>query len=161
MSQFFIGAGGGGPGGIIETINHIGPDVTDNFTLESTSGTITFTPIANGLDLNVVFAGIPWNDINGSQILAPNEGYFITGSGTYQLPFPAQQGQTIEIVVDTSSMITLSVLSGQTIRSASSVTSINGTAVNSKRGDTLEVVFRAATSTWWAKGNTSGNWEMS
>jgi hypothetical protein len=42
---------GGGAGGL-KTINTVGPDGGGNFTLESTDGSITFTDIANGLNLS-------------------------------------------------------------------------------------------------------------
>ena len=37
----------------VDTINHINPDGTGNFTLESTDASILITPVVNGLDLTV------------------------------------------------------------------------------------------------------------
>ncbi len=48
----YTGAASIPPGGVIETINNIGPDSSDNYTFESTDGTVTFTPITNGLNLS-------------------------------------------------------------------------------------------------------------
>lgn len=54
MSQAGANSSSGGGGGSgIETINTIGPDGGGNFTFESTDGSVTFTPIANGLNLSV------------------------------------------------------------------------------------------------------------
>ena len=48
-----VGTGGSGGGGIM-TINTISPDGGGNFTIESTGGSISLTPVANGIDLAVV-----------------------------------------------------------------------------------------------------------
>ncbi len=39
--------------GFISTINNIGPNGSGNFTVESTDGSVTITPIANGVNLSV------------------------------------------------------------------------------------------------------------
>ncbi len=56
MSQIYLKSSGGGSGTFI-TINEIGPDGSGNFTLESTDGSVTFTPIANGLNLSASGGG--------------------------------------------------------------------------------------------------------
>jgi len=52
----YVGSGGG-PGSGILTINTIGPDGGGDFTLESLDGSITFAPVANGLNLSATATG--------------------------------------------------------------------------------------------------------
>ncbi len=115
-----------------------------------------FTVDANGFVSSV--AGVfTWIDQGTSITLAVNTGYFVTAATTQTLPAAPTQGQVVKIVADTTGAVVVTANTGQLIRSGTTVSSTAGTFTSTLQGDSLELVFRAATSTWISIA-TNGVW---
>lgn len=99
-----------------------------------------------------------WLDVSGAVSAAVDTGYFITGTCTLTLPSSPSQGDLINCIVDTTQILTIQANTGQFIRVANNLTAAAGTAVNTQRGDSMELVYRAATTTWLARSNPNGAW---
>lgn len=115
-----------------------------------------FTVDANGF-VSALGAGFPWIDQATSITLAVNTGYFVTAATTQTLPSTAVQGTVVKIVADTTGAVVVTANTGQVIRLGNVVSSTAGTMTSTLRGDSLELVFRAATSTWISIAN-NGVW---
>jgi hypothetical protein len=106
-----------------------------------------FTVDANGF-VSSLGNGFPWIDQATGIVLAVNTGYFVTAATTQTLPAAPTQGQVVKIVADTSGAVVVTANTGQTIRLGSVTSSVAGTMTSTSQGDSMELVFRAATSTW-------------
>lgn len=106
-----------------------------------------FTVDANGF-VSSLGAGFPWIDQATGITLAVNTGYFVTAATTQILPAAPTQGQVVKIVADTTGAVVVTANTGQTIRLGNLTSSVAGTMTSTLRGDCMELVFRAATSTW-------------
>ena len=115
-----------------------------------------FTVDANGFVSSV--AGIfTWIDQATGITLAVNTGYFVTAATTQTLPAAPTQGQVVKIVADTTGAVVVTANTGQVIRVGTTVSSTAGSMTSTLQGDSLELVFRAATSTWISIAN-NGVW---
>lgn len=99
-----------------------------------------------------------WLDVSGALSAAADTGYFVTGTCTATLPASPSQGDTIKFVVDTTNILTITANTGQVIRQGNNASSTAGTAVSSQRGDSMDLVYRAANATWWAETGPNGAW---
>jgi hypothetical protein len=105
--------------------------------------------------------GFAWNDVSGAFSPLKNNGYFITGTATGTLPASPSQGDTIKFFVDhASQVLTIQAPGAQLIRLGALVSSAGGTAVSTLQGDSVELVYRAANTTWEAVCGFSGTWVM-
>lgn len=106
-----------------------------------------FSVDANGF-VSSLGVGFPWIDQGTSITLAKNTGYFVTAATTQTLPASPSQGDVVKIVADTSGAVVVTANTGQKIRLGSLISSTAGTMTSTLQGDCMELVFRAATSTW-------------
>lgn len=119
-----------------------------------------FSVDANGF-VSVITGAFAWNDISGAFSPLKENGYFITGTATGTLPASPAQGDTIKFFVDhASQVLTIKAAGTQLIRLGSLVSSGGGTAVSTLQGDSVELVYRAANTTWEAVCGFSGTWVM-
>jgi len=125
-----------------------------------TAGTgISITNGANSITITATGSGFPWTDTSGTVTAAVNNGYFITGTCTSTLPSGPSQGDTVKYIVDTTSILTITGNTGQKIRMANNLSANAGTAVNTQRGDSVELIYRSSGSTWEAL-TFSGAWTI-
>ena len=115
-----------------------------------------FTVDSNGF-VSAITGAFTWIDQATSITLAVNTGYFVTAATTQTLPAAPTQGQTVKIVADTTGAVVVTANTGQLIRVGNVVSSTAGSMTSTLRGDSLELVFRAATSTWISIAN-NGVW---
>lgn len=119
-----------------------------------------FTVDANGF-VSAISTAFVWNDVSGAFSPLTQNGYFITGTATGTLPASPVQGDTIKFFVDhASQVLTIKAAGTQLIRLGSLVSSAGGTAVSTLQGDSVELVYRAANTTWEAVCGFSGTWVM-
>ena len=119
-----------------------------------------FSVDANGF-VSIIGGGFTWNDISGAFSPLKENGYFITGTATGTLPASPVQGDTIKFFVDhASQVLTIKAPGTQLIRLGSLVSSAGGTAISTLQGDSVELVYRAANTTWEAVCGFSGTWLM-
>ena len=102
---------------------------------------------------------ITWTDEAVSFTAAVNNGYFTSGTITATLPASPTQGQVVAIAVDDTAITTIRANTGQIIRLANTASSTAGTATNTLQGDSMYLVYRSASSTWFST-STEGNWAL-
>jgi hypothetical protein len=127
-------------------------------TLTAGSG-ISITPTANTITIAVSGGGETWSDISGVVIASVGNGYFITATCTSTLPASPSEGDTVKYIVDSTQFLTITGNTGQKIRFNSQLSASAGTAVNTSRGDSVELVYRSTGTTWFALAFT-GNWNI-
>ncbi len=128
-------------------------------TSPDTSVTIGYSNPNITLQVNTAFL-FKWQDVSGAFISNKSNGYFITATASSTLPAAASEGDTIEYALDTTQILTLTASGGQTIRIGNNVSSSGGTAVSTLRGDSLSLVFRAASQSWIAVPAPVGTWTL-
>ena len=120
-----------------------------------------FSVDANGF---VTFTGstsnIPWTDEGGNFNAGSNNGYFCTALLTATLPATPAQGDVVRIVVDTASVVTVTANTGQKIRIGNVISALAGTASSTKQGDSLDLVYRSSSATWYEVGGAQGSWTV-
>jgi len=127
-------------------------------TLTSFGGTITFIVGANSLNLESTSGVFTWTDTSGTFSALKNNGYFITGTATANLPAVPSQGNEIKFIVDHASQaLTIQSSGTQVIRFGNSVSSAAGTFVSTARGDSVTLVYRASDTAWIAESFV-GTW---
>ena len=125
-----------------------------------TAGTgISITNGANSITITATGAGFPWTDTSGTVSAAANNGYFITGLTNSTLPSSPSQGNIVKYIVDTTSGVTITANTGQKIRMANNITALAGNCVNTQQGDSVELVYRSSSSTWYAQ-SFNGAWTI-
>lgn len=128
-----------------------------------TAGTgVTITNAAASITISTTGAGLTWSDTSGTVTAAINNGYFITTTCTSTLPADgtAIEGSIVAYVVDTTNLLTITANTGQTIRIGTTISASAGTAVNTQRGDSIMLVYRASPKTWFAIGSPVGGWNV-
>lgn len=111
--------------------------------------------------VQLVGGGFTWNDVSGAFSPLKNNGYFITGTATANLPATPSQGDTIKFFVDhATQVLTIDAPGTQIIRFGSAVTAAGGTAVSTARGDSVELTYRSSDTCWCAIGGFSGIWTL-
>ena len=161
MSQYDIAVNGTVPANVpINFITNAGTAVSSANNINivgggstSTSGagsTVTITTTANVL---------PWTDEAVGFTAAINNGYFCTAALQALLPAAPTQGQIVIIEADTAGAVTVKGNVGQFIRMGNQISASGGTAVSSKQGDSVYLVYRHASSTWNSI-STEGTWAI-
>lgn len=123
--------------------------------------TITLTGGSNGYVLTSDSSGnatwvtppngtVPYSDRSTSFSAAAGNGYFCTAALTATLPLSATDGQSITIACDTSGTVVIQASGSQIIRLGSTASSAGGTATSTAIGSSMELVYRAASSTWFS-----------
>ena len=135
---------------------------SNNFTITagaglSGGGTIT---LGGSVTLTATGAGFVWTDEAISFNAASNNGYFCTAVLTVTLPASPSQGDVIRVVCDTTSVVTIQANTGQFIRLGNVISASAGTAASTRRGDAINIVYRAATGVWFAFEGTVGTWGL-
>ncbi len=91
---------------------------------------------------------------------ASNQGYFCTAALTGTLPATPAQGDVVRIVADTASTVTITANTGQKIRIGNVISALAGTAASTKQGDSLDLVYRSSSATWYEVGGAQGSWSI-
>jgi hypothetical protein len=135
---------------------------SNNFTITAGTGLTGGGTITLGgtVTLNATAVAFPWTDEGGSFAAAASNGYFVTAVATATLPASPSQGNIIRFVVDTSGAVTIKANTGQFIRIGRVISASAGTAVSTLQGDTLDLVYRSSSTTWYANDN-NGTWVVS
>lgn len=111
----------------------------------------SFSVAATGFVSMAGGGGFTWSDTSGAFSAAKNNGYFITGTATANLPAGPSQGDTIKFYVDHATQdLTIDAPGTQLIRFGNSVSSAGGTATSTLQGDSVTLVYRASNTTWQA-----------
>lgn len=126
-------------------------------TADGTAGQVLTTNGAGTVTWSTSGVGT-WTDTSGVFTASRNSAYFLTAASTATLPAAPVQGDTVDFVCDTTGSCVITANAGQSIRIANQLSSVAGTATNSARGDTLSLVYRAATTTWFAFDAPNGGW---
>lgn len=134
-------------------------------TITSTGGTITITPGAGTLNLEVLTGGFTWTDVTGStQAMSVENGYITDRSAgvVYTLPATAALGSEI-IVMGKLGLTTITPNANQQIlmSSASGTVGVTGTAVGTNVGDCITLIATTGgSSTIWRAVSFVGNWTL-
>lgn len=119
----------------------------------------SFSVDANGFVSLAGGDGFTWSDASGTFTAAKNNGYFITGTSTANLPASPAQGDTIKFFLDHASQaLTIDAPGTQLIRLGNQVTSAGGTFVSTAQGDSVELTYRSSDTCWCAIAGFSGTW---
>jgi hypothetical protein len=118
-----------------------------------------FSVDANGF-VSIIGGGFNWSDTSGTVNALVENGYFITNTCTSTLPASPVEGNIVRYVVDTTNLLTITANTGQKIRIGTTLSAAAGTAVNTQRGDAIELVYRAVGTTWFAANNPVGGWNV-
>ena len=120
----------------------------------------SFTVASTGF-VQLSGGGFTWDDVSGAFSPLKNNGYFVTATATGTLPASPAQGDTVKFIVDhASQFLTIDAPGTQLIRIGTIISSAGGTAISTLQGDSVELVYRAATTTWEAVGGVIGTWTM-
>lgn len=111
----------------------------------------TFQPISS--------SSMTWTEVSGAFASAANNGYIVTNTASTTLPASPTVGQTIEFIVDTTNILTITANTGQIFRLNTTVSATAGTAVNVARGCSITFVY-APTSVSWIASASEGNWTL-
>lgn len=135
---------------------------SNNFTITAGpgltgGGTIT---LGGSVTLTATGAGFAWTDEGVNFNASVNNGYFVTAIATATLPPSPSQGDIIRFVVDTTSVLTIAANTGQSIRIGNAISSVAGSISSTKRGDSVDLVYRATGTTWFAFSGIQGSWTI-
>jgi|SRR6185437_6982758 len=105
---------------------------------------------SNEININIINDGFPWSEQSTNFNAVVQNGYFCTAALTATLPpsLGLTLGNTIIIVVDTSSTVTVQAGAGESIQISSNISASGGSVVSNTRGSVLELVFRPNDLTW-------------
>lgn len=126
-------------------------------TLQAGTGISITNPAGIAGDPTISSTGISWIDQSGAFAAAADTGYFLTAAATATLPGSPNQGDEIRFSVDTTGTVTITANTGQFIRFGAQLSAVAGTCVNTHRGDTINLVYRASGATWHAQSG-NGTW---
>ncbi len=134
-------------------------------TITSTGGTITVTPGAGTLNLEVATGGFTWTDVtSATQAMSVENGYITDRSAgvVYTLPATSVLGAEI-IVMGKLGLTTITPNANQQIQmgSASGTVGVTGTAVGTNVGDSITLIATTSgASTVWRAVSWVGNWTL-
>ena len=117
-------------------------------------GATTSLGNSNEININIINDGFPWSEKAISFDANVQNGYFCTAALTVSLPInatfpsPLVLGNTIIIVVDTASTVTIQAAVGDSIQISQNISVAGGTAVSNTRGSVLELIYRPSDLTW-------------
>jgi hypothetical protein len=114
------------------------------------NGGVTTSGSGSTITITIINDGFPWSEEALSFAAAVQHGYFCTAALTATLPASGGLvlGNTIIIVVDTASTVTIQAGVGESIQVSSTISAAGGTASSNTRGSVLELVFRPSDLTW-------------
>ncbi len=110
--------------------------------------------------LGVTNQSLLWSDTSGTVTAVANNGYFITAASTSTLPASPSEGDIVSYVVDTASTLTITASTGKFIRVGAALSASAGTCVNTARGDSITLVYRATGTTWFSLTGPQGIWNI-
>lgn len=113
----------------------------------------------NTVTITATASSMTWTDKSTNFAAVVNNGYFCTAALVATLPAGATQGQVVIIEVDTASAVTVTANVGQFLRFGGQLSASGGTAVSSKIGDSIYLVYRSSSSTWCSI-STEGTWAI-
>lgn len=113
---------------------------------------VTVTGSGSTLTINSVV----FTDQGATTTIAPDSGYFVTGNFALTLPASPLQGEMCIIYADTTSSISVTANTGQTIRLANAVTATASSINSTARGDSITLRYRASDAQWKAVDSTGG-----
>lgn len=147
----------------VSTTNNVPSNVPINFVTNSGtatsaanninifgSGAVSTSGSGNTVTIVATSGIMSWTDEAVSFPAVVNEGYFCTAALTVTLPAGATQGQTVSIICDTSGTVVIQADVTQFIAIGAESSALGGTASSTALGDNLILVYRSASSTWWA-----------
>lgn len=123
------------------------------------TGSISTSGSGSTLTISSTVSPVVWTDEATSFNAAVGNGYFATAAVTATLPASPSQGNTIYLFADSASALTIQANTGQKIRLGNVISASAGTAVSTKQGDSLTLVYRSASTTWDAISST-GSWNV-
>lgn len=123
------------------------------------TGSVSVSGAGNTLTIRVNSGGFTWTDQAATFTAVASNGYFCTAALTVNLPAIPTQGDTIIINCDTASTVTIKASGTQVIELSSSISAAAGTAASTARGDSMQLVYRAADTKWCAIYSV-GNWTI-
>lgn len=126
--------------------------------ITSPTGTVTIGYSSPNITLDVPGAGTVWSEKAANFNAVADNAYFVTATAIATLP-AGNLGDTIIINVDTANIVTIQAAAGQTIRVGNSASAIAGTIASTNQGDSVTLVYRASTLTWFASSSV-GNWTV-
>ncbi len=160
MSQYTVSVSGNVPSNVpINFITDAGTAVSSGNNINvNGSGATSTSGSGNTVVITSTSNIVPWTDEAVSFNAAVNHGYFCTAALTATLP-TATQGQIVVIEADTSGAVTIQAPTGKFIRLGAQISAAAGTAVSSKQGDSVYLVYRSASLTWQSI-STEGTWAV-
>jgi hypothetical protein len=165
MSQAGIINVSGSGGGVVETLTGnsggaVGPTGNNINVVGIGAVDIVGDPGTSTLTVSVSGAGLVWSDISTSQSVPANAGYFSTATLTATLPASPNEGDTVNFIVDTASILTIQASGTQKIRVGTNISAAGGKCVNQDQGDGIELVYRATGTTWISFASPQGTWTV-
>lgn len=162
MSQ----AGGNSSGGTI------GPTIPTQFTTDAgvaipaannlnvlgTGGTST-SGAGSTITITSVQAAYNFTDIAISTAGVANRGYFCTAALTLTLPTSPPQGSFVFVETLTASAVVVKAGGTNLIKVGSATSSAGGTATATTIGNSLQLFYRTADTTWYSL-STEGTWSI-
>jgi hypothetical protein len=119
-----------------------------------------FSVDANGYVQAIAIGTFPWTDEAAPFNASSNNGYFCTAALTATLPGSPAQGDIVRIVADTASTVTVQANTGQKIRLGNVISALAGTAATTKQGDSIDLVYRSSSATWYCFSGAVGAWSI-
>jgi hypothetical protein len=152
MSGYSIAVTGNVPVNVpINFVTNSGTAVSSLSTLNIFgSGAVSTSGSGNTVTIVATSGIMNWTDEAADFSATVNEGYFCTAALTVTLPGGATQGQTVSIICDTAGSVIVQADATQFIAIGAESSSVGGTATSTALGDNLILVYREASSTWWA-----------
>jgi hypothetical protein len=111
---------------------------------------------ASGSGSTLTINSVVFTDQGASTTMASDNGYFVTGNFALTLPASPAQGEMCIIYADTTSSISVTANTGQTIRLANSVTAVASSINSGSRGDSITLRYRTSDTQWKAVASTGG-----
>lgn len=112
----------------------------------------------SGSGSTLTINSVVFTDQGASTTIASDNGYFVTGAFAMTLPASPAQGELCIIYADTTSTVTVTANTGQTIRLGNAVTSTAGSITSGSRGDSLELRYRSSNAQWCDTSGGAGGW---
>ena len=111
----------------------------------------------SGSGSTLTINSVVFTDQGSSIAVLSDNGYFVTGAFAMTLPAAPAQGEMVIIYADTTSTVTITANTGQTIRLASNTTAAAGSITSGSRGDSLTLRYRTS-GTEWKGVDAAGGW---
>ncbi len=159
MSQLFTAVTGNVPGNVPITFQTDAGNATSaaNVIKVLGAGATSTSGAGNTVTITSTSNVIPWTDEAVGFTAAVNNGYFCTAALTATLPAAPTQGQIVIIETVTAGSVVVQANTGQTIKMGSGASSVAGTATSTATGNSVYLVYRSVSATWYSI-STEGTW---